>query len=318
MKRQHAFVEIGLVVTLIVLETVSASCGSDSRGEGSGGAGGGGGQPAACLEESKDLPGADDATVSAGQFKRIAVGSFSCGIDSDGHLACWGETGFQTEPPAGTFVDISVGACSACAINTEGRISCWGCQPGDGGFLPPEGRFSSLAMGLDHLCAIRADDDSIACSGSISGGIPDGAFASIVSARHASCAILRGETSKANVRCWGANDNGLATPPEVSAVRLVNGVQHFCAIQPTGDLVCWGLSSSGQTDAPAGTFRMASGTCGIRDDQTIECWGALKESDVPGGCFDQLSAGSTHACGIRADGHVVCWGSNVRGESTPP
>lgn len=313
------------IVVMTITGVVLAACGDDAQPAGPGAAGAGGthdgeggtgGLPGGCLD--LDLPGAEDPAVSAGRFKRISANAFTCGIDEDDHLVCWGETAFQVDPPQGKFKEVSTSICSACAIDTEGQIVCWGCPPGDGGFAPPSGRFASLSMGFDHVCAIRADDGSIACSGSLTSGLPDGAFEAVASARGASCGIVRGDGAAPNVRCWGSNDDGRATPPGIHAIAIGGGSHHFCAIDSEGELTCWGMNGTGQTDAPAGAFRMASGTCGLRDDLTPECWGGLRPASTPEGCFLELAAGSTYACGIRADGHVVCWGSNVRGEAIPP
>ena len=60
--------------------------------------------------------------------------------------------------------------------------------------------------------------------------------------------------------------------------------------------------------------RLAAGmdhTCGIRDDGTVQCWGADHDGEAtpPGGTFVRLSAGMNHTCGIRTDGEVECWGA---------
>ncbi len=51
----------------------------------------------------------------------------TCGIRSNGSLACWGQ-GFEPDggPPIGAFKDVSVGPYHACAIRTDDTLACWG------------------------------------------------------------------------------------------------------------------------------------------------------------------------------------------------
>ena len=51
-------------------------------------------------------------------------------------------------------------------------------------------------------------------------------------------------------------------------------------------------------------------SCGIRSDDTVVCWGrnGSGETDAPAGSFKTVSAGSNHSCGIRSNDTIVCWG----------
>jgi alpha-tubulin suppressor-like RCC1 family protein len=53
---------------------------------------------------------------------------------------------------------------------------------------------------------------------------------------------------------------------------------------------------------------VGGGVCGIRTDDTIECWG--RETDVPNGGFSAIDSGAAHACGVRTNGELVCWGGD--------
>ncbi len=81
-------------------------------------------------------------------------------------------------------------------------------------------------------------------------------------------------------------------------------------------------------------------TCALREDATVECWGARSSLDIegkqnlmqgqadsPGGeRFVAISSGWVHTCGLREDGMAVCWGANGynrrkktdRGQARPP
>src|SRR5262245_27776175 len=68
-------------------------------------------------------------TISAGGFH-------TCGVKTDGTLACWG----QATPPGGTFTQVSAGFAHTCGVKTDGTLACWGAN-GDGQATPPGGTF---------------------------------------------------------------------------------------------------------------------------------------------------------------------------------
>ncbi|MGB6895137.1 MAG: RCC1 domain-containing protein, partial [Dehalococcoidia bacterium] len=58
-------------------------------------------------------------TVSAGSFH-------TCGVRTDGSLACWGNEYAVATPPAGTFTAVSAGDNYTCGVRTDGSLACWG------------------------------------------------------------------------------------------------------------------------------------------------------------------------------------------------
>ena len=93
------------------------------------------------------------ASVSGG-------GHHTCGVRTDGAVACWGwdEHG-QATPPEGEFASVSGGFIHTCGVRTSGDVACWGSNTslsGLGGTLgqatPPEGEFASVSGGRDHTC----------------------------------------------------------------------------------------------------------------------------------------------------------------------
>ena len=115
------------------------------------------------------------------------------------------------------------------------------------------------------------------------------------------------------------------TPPATAGNRAISvGEAHNCAIRSSGAIECWGLNTSGQTNAPAGSFTAFSAggshTCAIRESGAIECWGRNynEQSDAPAGSFTAVSAGVGHTCGLRTSGVIECWGSNDNWQSSAP
>ena len=75
---------------------------------------------------------------------------------------------------------------------------------------------------------------------------------------------------------------------------------------------------------PSGRFVSVSAgyyyTCGIRTDDTVECWGWNESGQATplAGRFVSVSAGYAHTCGMRVDYTIQCWGWNEYGQATPP
>jgi Ca2+-binding RTX toxin-like protein len=75
----------------------------------------------------------------AGTFTQVATGSVhSCGVKTDGTLACWGNNGNgQATAPAGTFTQVAGGWAHSCGLKTDGTFACWGSNSA-GQATPPD------------------------------------------------------------------------------------------------------------------------------------------------------------------------------------
>src|SRR5512135_2551033 len=85
------------------------------------------GQPQDALSAER-LNAAPPGQAALAQFESLSAGyRNTCGIKSDGSLACWGDnTYLQSNPPAGTSVQVSVGDMHTCALMSGGSLVCWG------------------------------------------------------------------------------------------------------------------------------------------------------------------------------------------------
>ena len=280
-------------------------------------------------------------TVSAG-------GSHTCAIKQSGVAFCWGlntqgelgvtsnvacspSTTFDSScsrrplpvvcPPGAPcrFTQISSGQTFTAAIDTNGDAWWWGRgatvehHKVNAVLNGSPVKFSSIAAGFGHACAISQ---------------------------------LRSE-----IWCWGTNVFGeTGTPPSTQEVhylapvrilmpfkfkKIVAGGEHTCAIGDTGtDVVCWGRDDSNQTSGPNGTqigqffFQQFGGLVQINDvaaSQTstcvtlagtngVRCWGDRRLASVAGfGAPEHLTVGFGQICATT--GQIAnCVGANAWGE----
>ena len=114
----------------------------------------------------------------------------------------------------------------------------------------------------------------------------------------------------ATVRCWGYNGYGeigdgltaidRLTPALVSgltgAVAVAAGELGTCALRSDGTVRCWGRNDHGQVGDGTTTDRFAPAVVsGLAD-------------------VASLSVGQAHACALLADGRARCWGWNDQGQ----
>ena len=180
---------------------------------------------------------------------------------------------------------------------------------------------------------------------------------------HLTCAIL----DNGDLKCWGDNQFGQlgdgsntnTNAPSSTAIDLgigrtavsvVSGDWHTCAILDNDDMKCWGtgtngrLGNGGTSDktTPVATNTLGSGrtavdisagaahTCAVLDNGDLKCWGSDAYGQLgtgqgygySGTAIDlgtgrtavAVSAGSFHSCAILDNGEAKCWGWNDRGQ----
>lgn len=100
-----------------------------------------------------------------GEFSAVSVGlSYTCGIRKESQtLDCWDREG-QAHPIPDRMVDqqfrsVATGIDSVCGILTDASgVSCWGWTDQSReriAQIPQNSGFDAVAMGKDHICAIR-------------------------------------------------------------------------------------------------------------------------------------------------------------------
>lgn len=234
--------------------------------------------------------------------RALAAGrTWTCTTFSSGSARCWGSntsgqlgTG-DTEPSISPrdVVDlsdaerISAGFGHTCALRSGNVASCWGendrGQLGDGTTAPRTqpvpvvlDSVDQIVVGLAHTC-VRSGD---------------------------------------RLYCWGFNDAGqlgfgdnvhrtqptlLPTKTTGDVVDVAAGLAHTCAVQLSGEVICWGFNDEGQCGAPdagaGGADSMPSPVVVPGIDNAIK-----------------MALGHAHSCAITTAGRVRCWGWNGGGQ----
>ena len=69
-----------------------------------------------------------ESSPPSGTFVQVGAGAaHSCGLRTNGELACWGDNSHgQSAPPGGSFFQVSAGGAHSCGLTTSGDLTCWG------------------------------------------------------------------------------------------------------------------------------------------------------------------------------------------------
>lgn len=128
--------------------------------------------------------------------------------------------------------------------------------------------------------------------------------------------FLCGIEEEGTLACWSGTGAFPTDPPTGIFEAISVGFCQACALDPGGNIRCWGCPfGDGGATPPTGSFRaIAVGRgfiCGIRkDDGRVTCSGTI-DGPKERGTFLALTSGLTGACGIldvEAGPNIVCWG----------
>ena len=295
-----------------------------------------------------ETPGASTGTAPASGFTAVSAGDrHACAIRADKSLVCWGEDrqGQSSPPQFGEFIAVSAGGSHSCGVRVDNTLSCWGEDRHDQ-TRRPRGEFLTVSAGFDHSCAVSAtenDDPNVQCWGSDLHGraMPViGTHREVSAGLDHSCGLRTDNT----VKCWGDNtygQGGVENPTGTLTCSITGcrrelapiageflsvsaGGVHSCGVRTDNTIDCWGDNTAGQSSPPSGQFLSVSAgyqhSCGLATDNTVRCWGRdlAGETRAPAGEFISVSAGSSFSCGVRTNNSIRCWGSNEDGRATPP
>jgi hypothetical protein len=298
----------------------SGTAGTDTGGASTGGGAGGG-----------------SATVL--EHRRLAIDNgFSCLLRESGEVTCWGASA-PVLGPEGGFIKIAAGVDAVCAVREGGTLACYG-ERVAGEPVPTE-QFDTLE--LDTVACGVTTIGELRCWGSdtlpaVTDAPSGSSYTDVGVSAGRACVI----DADGQLRCWGIAPFASSAGDRFEQIALG---PHMCAIRATGGVWCepllpdveLSLGDYGQAQPPAGVFIQVSGsrthTCGIREDRSIECWGAGKRvSDAcapdrpdecgmaiaPEGTFDEVATAPYHSCGLRTTGGVACWGTSPGGATIVP
>ncbi len=257
-------------------------------------------------------------TVAAGQ-------GFACGLLTDGHVKCWGNTANLGLSPSSLnnvlFKSITAALNYACGIRDNGAAFCWG----NDAPTAKSGTFYSIAAGETHVCGIKANRN-LDCWGGGDGtdSFPTGTYKWVASGADFSCAIVQGGNLNGRGTCWGAGTQVLNNFPST------NSTQTYLQLWGTG-LGGWGMRSDGTisnwgqilfnppSDAvfKALSHGPSANRCGILSSSSLTCWGTPGSEAIvaPSGTFKAVGMGAGFACGVKTNGSMTCWGSNDAGQA---
>jgi alpha-tubulin suppressor-like RCC1 family protein len=182
----------------------------------------------------------------------IAGGRFSCGVDTQGNVRCWGEgttghLGASSLPVCGTMLGTSI-YCSPQPVRAQIPVPA-----------------SALTAGGQHVCALSSSGTPWCWGDNGQGQLGTGSYAMAMTPQaakttltfgllRANSASTCGQTTNGDWHCWGLNYAGQlgvqTREPAVSLpaavrfgprfTRIAIGHSHGCGLDEAGKAWCWG------------------------------------------------------------------------------
>ena len=210
---------------------------------------------------------------------------------------------------------VAFGDYHSCALSFEGGVKCWGWQR--------DGRLGNNSVVSANILypvdVVGPDTDSNSSGDGVLGNIVQ-----ISAGGYHTCAL----NSSGNVLCWGGGSSGQlgsnatdhsSFPVQVvgadagsdnigdgvldNIVQISIGRFHTCALNSSGNVLCWGYNNRGQLGDDSTSNRSYPAFVVESDGSTAPLSGVV-----------QLSAGSSHTCALTSAETVLCWGDGAYGQ----
>jgi hypothetical protein len=268
----------------------------------------------ACVDNFGDCDD-EDPDVNDGNctWRSISSGNrFTCGLDRDYGLHCWGLNASGEQGIAETLVGVG-------PLDT-----------GSSRHFAVKGTWSMVSASTsvtNAVCAIGLDDGAVECwagnsnqnyNNLIGDNLPDGEFVDVDVSGRTACGL----TVDNDVKCWGDYGNAPSSSVNGTIVKLevING--KACALMDDGTVNCWNQNGS-MPDPLTGSGYSLIGvteddTCGLASTGSIECkgHGELNSKSIPSAPpYVSLSVGYIDGLALRQGGEIDCWGYQDRLES---
>ncbi len=242
-------------------------------------------------------------------------GRFSCALDEDSAVYCWGLNIAGQLGDGSTLQDrndpmpidrtgvlknrkitsISSGSMHTCVIDNAGELFCWGSN--DRGQLGAgSGGSSGSASEMPDISRVPVAVDV--------GGMK---FVSVSAGYDYTCAV----EENGNIYCFGNNSKGqlgdgttvmsnipVLVKSEKTFKAVSAGFEHTCAIDDKNEVYCWGSNIVGQLGT--GSMENSLIPLKVKYENSTE--------------IKSVSCGHRHTCSISFSGKVHCWGLNKYGQ----
>lgn len=214
------------------------------------------------------------------------------GLTDTGEVVCWGsnEQWHCFAPYNTTFSFIDASSRVAVGLTDDGTPFVWG-NPGNQYGLNnvPDAKFSTIAVGNDHIIALKNDGQVIGWGYNIHGQCdpPEGDLFKAISAGKENTSF--GIRLDGSIVGWGESGSDLNSIPQITtAIQISAGGQHCLALLEDGSAVGWGNNDWYQATIP------------------------------PGQVFTQVEANAQQSAGLTPDGRILIWGRNQNGVMEVP
>lgn len=209
--------------------------------------------------------------------------TFFCALFDTGAVQCWGENQ-SGQLGVGDTVDRGGGADASVSLENEGFVD-----------LGASHLVEAIAAGSDHACAIF-DDGGVKCWGANGKG-----------QLGTGDAINRGDDRNTASHKMGSDLRAVPLGNGRTAVSIVAGRVHTCALLDDSTVKCWGDNEFGQLGNGETQGRGANGVSELGDNLPAVNFGAGRQARA-------LTAGTDHTCAILDNGAMKCWGKNDAGQ----